>query len=361
MEQSMFIEWVRKWFGPTVVSVVEKLNGTENPLTYLHRTMLTREFSVTGKWESISVQNSLVAADIVAMDSPLPLKTRDTLAKYNGEICKVGMRLQLNERQLSDLDILKLQSGSNAILLQKLFQDTPRVIGGVWEILEAIFLQALSTGVAAVEDLDNVGTAIRVDYGIPTANRFGVGVLWSNPSTAKPLDDIQELRKKVRADGKTIGKVMIDPTARDNMMATDQIRGAYANSVGNFGNNLYDIDFDQLNSLMRKKFGFIFELVDRSVVRERDGVRTTFTPWADGQVVFLPGQIVGSLFWTRVAEMNHPVGGVEYQIADENILVSKYRTNTPALGEWTSSQGRILPVLTNTDSIYILDTKTVTA
>ncbi|MDQ6482227.1 major capsid protein [Dyadobacter sp. LHD-138] len=361
MEQSMFIEWVKKHFGPLVSAYVESINGSKNPLTYRFKSMLTVDYSVTGKWEAVSAQNSLVAADIVAFDSPLPLKMRDSISKQNGEIPKIGMELALNERQLTELEVLRAQKGTEVQLLRKLFADTPRVIGGVYETLEGAFLQALSTGTTLIQEVDNVGVGVRIDYGIPIGNKFGVAVLWSNPTTAKPLDDIQRLRKKVSADGNAIGKVMLDNTAFDNMVATTQIKEAFANSIGYLGQNLFAPDFDQLNTMLQKKYKFVVEIVDRVIIREKNGVKSQYKPWADGQISFLPGDNVGTLTWSPLAELSHPVAGVEYQVADEYILASKYRTNRPSLAEFTSSQARVLPVLTNVDQIYLLDTKTVQA
>src|ERR1700712_4812414 len=165
MEQSLFIQWVAKYFPAITVRVIETLNDTKNPLTYLHRTMLRKDFSVSGKWDAISAANTLVMADVVAMDSSLPLKKRDSISKASGDIPKMGMELKLNEKQLTDLDTLIAQGGTDQQILAKLFADTPRVIGGIYERNEAIFLEGLLTGIALVDDSENVGTGIRVNYG----------------------------------------------------------------------------------------------------------------------------------------------------------------------------------------------------
>ena len=362
MEQSMFIEWVKKNFGPVVTAYTETLNDTKNALTYRFLTMLTKEYSVTGKWESLSASNSLVAADIVAMDSPLPLKTRDVIARAAGEIPKMGMKLQLNERQLSDLDILKVQPGTQNQLLQKLFEDTPRVIGGIYERLEANLLEGLSTGVTMITDDENVGVGIRVDYGYKTANKFGVAALWSNPNTALPFDDFARIKAKVDLDGNATPILFMDQNTFNNLAKTQQARDMFAFAQLYNGSTTPTPPLSKVNEILQDRYGYTIEIVERSVRIQRDGgTPTSFKPWAAGQIAFLPGRNVGNLVWARLAEMSHPVAGVQYQIANDFILASKYRTNVPALGEWTSSQARALPVITNVDSIYILDTLTVQA
>ena len=76
MEKSMYFEYAEKFFPQLVLSVVEKLNDSSRPLTYLYRDLLTRQFSADGKWASILAHYTQVAADVVALDSELPLKAR---------------------------------------------------------------------------------------------------------------------------------------------------------------------------------------------------------------------------------------------------------------------------------------------
>lgn len=366
MEQSLFIQFVQKYFPGIVVSVVEKLNDTKLTPTYLHRRMLRKDFSVSGKWESINATNTLVAADVVAMDSPLPLKKRDSVGKASGDIPKMGMELKLNEQQLTNLDTLIAQNGGSTsttavnAILAKLFSDTPKVIGGVFERLEAMFLQGLSSGVTLVEDTENVGTGVRVDYGYLSANKFTVDTLWSSTS-AKPFDDIKVVLDKAAADGNTITKVMLDRDTLENIGKTTQAKELYAFEIGFVGSTTPALGIEQLNKIAsNSRYGFTFEVVDRSIRYEKDGTQTTIKPWTAGAVVFLVSDQVGSLTWARLAEENHPVDGVTYQKADDFVLVSKYRMNKPSLSEYTSSQARVVPVIANVDRIYLLDSTTVT-
>lgn len=364
MEQSLFIQWVNKFFPGITLRIVETLNDTKNPVTYLHRRFLRKDFSVTGKWESINAANTMVMADVVAMDSPLPLKKRDTISKAFGNIAKMGMELALNERQLTDLDTLIAQGGTDAQILGKLFADTPRVISGIYERLEEMFLMGLSSGVTLVEDTENVGTGVRLDYGYPTANKFGtVGAVWStaNGTGVTPFADIQRVLDKVSADGNNITRVLLDQTAFNYMAATAQAKELFAFSQSFVGSNIPAPDFGQVNRFTSARYGFTFEIVNRSVRWEKNGNQTTIKPWTVGAAVFLTSEQLGSLTWARLAEQNHPVANVTYSTVDDYILVSKYRKNVPSLSEYTSSQARVVPVINNVDQIYVLDTTTVQA
>lgn len=363
MEQSLFIKWVEKFFPGITVKVVQTLNGENRQPSYLHRAMLTKEESVDGKWESILSDNVTVAADVVAMDSSLPLKSRPSISSASGSIPKMGMELKLNENQLTALDTLVAKKATDAQIVAKLFQDTPRCITGIYEQNEAIFLQGLSTGIGLV-DTNNAGTGIRLDYGYLTANKSGTtGAIWStaNLTGVTPLTDLRKLLDVASAKGQVITTAMMDRATFNRMKGSVEGKELYAISIGNFGDTKPIPTNKQFTDAFTDEFGVTIQIVERSVNYEIDGVKTAVKPWAEGQIVLLTGTNVGSLIWAKLAEMNHPADNVTYSTVDDFILVSKYRTNKPSLAEFTSSQARVAPVINNVESIFVLDTLTVQA
>lgn len=365
MEQSLFIEYIDRLFPGIVLDVVERLNGTENVQPFYHRRMLTKKYSHSGKWESIAAEYGIVAADIIAMDSQIALKKRDSMGSASGDIPKVGLKMMLNENELTKLETLRGmvalgQNQDSAIrqIINKIFEDTPRVIQGVYERNEATFLEALSTGMSVI-DSNNVGAGIRVDFGYKDANKFGVTALWSNPTTAKPLNDIQAVRQAARTAGHILRMIKMDLVTFEDMANTDQMKQQFGFFLIPGGSaSPVAPDLEQTNNLLTRRFGLTIEIIERTVVTEKDGVRTSHSPWSEGKVIFMTSDNAGDLVYSFIAEMMHPVAGVAYQTADEMILVSKYRKNEP-LTEFTSSQARVLPVLANVNQIYQLDAKVV--
>lgn len=362
MEQSLFFQYVQKYFPQLVVSIVEKLNDkTQNNLPYMYKGLLSTDYSVDGRWESITGEYNRVAADVVAMDSPLPLKSRDVMSRASGFIPKIGMELFLNEKQMSDIDALIAQGHDAGTVVKKIFEDTPRVISGIYERLEYMFLQGLSTGVA-LADSGNVGTGVRLDYGYLDSHKFGVPVAWAGAAqTANAIDDIEKVIAKATEDGNRIVKAYADKFWFDNFCKNEQARQQFAFLQGFVGNKVPNLSHEQVSAVMQNRFGFSIELVDRAIKTEANGVKTVTRPWAEGTIVFVCDNQVGSLVWTRSAEMNHPVQGVSYETAEDYILVSKYRVNRPSLREYTASQARVVPVISNPDRIYTLNIKTVQA
>lgn len=362
MEKSLFFEYVQKYFPRLVLSIVEKLNDkNRSSLPYLYKDLLVRNYSVDGRWESLIGEYNRVAADVVAMDSPLPLKSRDSMYRASGDIPKIGMELYLNEKQMSDIDSMIAQGLDVNTIVQKIFDDTPRVISGVYERLEGIFLEGFSTGVALADENNN-GTGIRLDYGYLTSHKFGVTTEWNgNAATAVAIDDIEKVIKKANEDGNRIIRAYADKYWFDQFTKNKQAREQFAFIQGFVGQSLPNLTNEQASIVMQNKFGFNVELVDRSIKTEKNGVKTVSRPWAEGTIVFVCDDVVGNLVWTRSVEMNHPVQGVSYQTADDYILVSKYRVNRPSLKEYTASQARVIPVISNPDRIYTQNIKTVQA
>lgn len=363
MEKSLFPKWVASLFAVFAKKVVEKLNGKKTALTYMHRDMLTKNYSPTLKWGSLSVNNNVVSADVVAMDSSLPLKRRDSISKADGNIPKIGMKLYLNETTMNELNILTATNAPDAEIIKKLFRDTDKVIAGVWERLEYMFLEALSTGVTLVPTEDNPGLGIRIDFGHPNANKFGVVTRWSD-AAATPIDDINRATSAARATGDSIRYIMMDLSTWNVFKRNSQVRQEFAMSMGiasDSNTNLPNVSsVDKANEFMRGSYNVEIKIVDRMVQVEKDGNRKAVNPWAANVVVFLTDLNVGTLTYGKLAEETFQAKQVDYAKVDDFILVSKYHKNDP-IQEFTSSQALVLPVIDNIDSIYIMDTEEATA
>lgn len=364
MEQSLYFNEVRRYFDGVAARVVEEINDSTNPnfRRYFHREMLTRQFSLDLNWNALTtLDTGIVAADVVAMDSSLPLKKRDSLAKASGEIPKLGQERQLREKQLTELGILARTPGQEAALVQKIFQDTPKCILAVPETLEYAFLQALSTGVTTITDQYNTGTGVRIDFGYRSGNKFGVPVVWSSTSSTPFADINSRILAKAQTDGKRVVKVMMDRATFTNMAKTTEAKEMFSWFIGFSGTASQTPTLSQIMPAVKDRYGYEIEIVERSVVFEKNGTRTTLTPWQTGMVVALTGDNVGSLQWGTLAEMTHPVAGVNYTTVDDFILVSKFRVNRPSLSEHTTSQALVIPIIEGVDNIYTMDSTSVQA
>ena len=107
MNESLFIQFIRAIFPKLSLYVKEKENPKER--TYLYKEMLTDVYSPDQKWEGSSAKTTYVAADIVEMDSDIPLKKRGQIATSNGKLPKIAMKKILFESDINSINIMKAQ------------------------------------------------------------------------------------------------------------------------------------------------------------------------------------------------------------------------------------------------------------
>lgn len=355
--QSIYFNYVKKFFPSLVLSVTEKMNDSTRPLSYLYRDLLTRQYSADGRWASILAEYTRVAADVVSLGSELPLKSRDSIASVTGDIPKMGMKLSLTEKQIKDIDAMLAQPNLPfTTVIQNMFADVPRCIEGIYERIEDIFLSEMSTGVG-LSDMNN-GTGVRVNVGYREANQFtSQAGAWATNENAKPIDDIQKVFDKALADGNTITDVYMDDFALRAMYKNKQVREQFA-FVQNFvGTNIPNLSFDQLSLMFLSVFGVTLHRVSRKIRTEINGVKEAHSPWEQGRVVFTCDAKIGSLVWTTLAEASRPLPNVVYQPADEFILASRYSFTDP-FREITAAQAMVVPIINNVDRIYTLDPTT---
>lgn len=355
---SLYFKYVEKYFPSLVLSLVEKINDSRNPLTYMYRDLLNKQYSADGRWASILAEYTRVAADVVALDSELPLKSRDTISSVTGDIPKIGMKLALTEKQIKDIDAMLGQPNLPVgTLLQNMFADVPRCISGIYERIEDMFLSEMSTGVGL--SAMNNGVGARIDVGYLSANQFGVAVKWDeNPSTATPISDFQKVFDKALADQNTITDVYMDDFALRALYKNDEVKRYFAFTQNFVGNNVPNLNYTQLETLFLVQYGVRLHKVARKVRTELNGDKAVHSPWAEGRVVFTCDARIGSLVWTTLAESNRRLPNVIYQDADDFILASRYALTDP-FKEITSAQAMVVPIINNVDRIYTVDPKNV--
>jgi hypothetical protein len=355
MVQSQFVEYIRKIF-PRLQNVVDTVNGKrngDNKRTYLHKSMLRKVYSADQKWSNAAVNTTYVAADMVSMNSPLPIKSRDAIAHANGSLPKIGMKKIMFESEINAVNIMKAQGAEWTNIANKLTSDPIACSVGIDEQNEANFLTGLSNGIVTVEDENNTGTALRINFGYLPENCFGVET--QNELT---LDDIKRVLAYANNNGDTIITICIALSTYNKLRQTQGAKELVANYRGQtFDSNtklpvptasLFDEAFADDNN------GVAFLKIDRSIISEKNGKRKPYKPWNQNKLIFLTTEEVGALVWGTLAEKTNPVEGVVYSTVDEYKLISRYRTTEP-FTETTSGQALVLSVIENVDQIYSLD------
>lgn len=354
---SIFSAYVDKFFKGFIGRFTELWNGKKQEPEYLYMDMLTEEYTPDLTWNSTSLNNSIVAADVVTMDSPLPLKKRGTLSRASGEVAKLGIKKALKEKEISDIMVMQAKGQQEADIARRILNNVPKVIGGIHTRVEIMFEQALSSGQVLV-DSDNEGLGIRVDFGYKDANTFhATAASWDDATNALPLTDLRQLFDAASANSDSISDIYLSEQYFNYMRKTAEVKELVIVSKNNIiasGSTLPMANRADTLAALADEFGATFHVVNNSYkVEDKAGNQTTVKPWIQGNVVGVPSSTVGRLVYGTLAEDLNRVAGVTYQNSGF-ILVSEYSHNEPSLAEFTAAQALVMPVIDDGEHIYVL-------
>ena len=359
-EKSLFKKYVDRLI-PKLQTLVEKVNDKrKDTRTYLHKdtSILKKQFASDNKWESASVNTTYIAADFMAFDSPVDIKTRPTIARANGKLPKAGIGRNLTESELTDLQTMEVQGGNDARIARRVADDLVFCNVGLDELYEWAFLYGLYWGFVGLPDVDNPQNMMVLDFKYDDANTFGTeekGVI--------SLDDIERVIDAINANQDSLDTVWISKAALKELRQTRRAKEL----VADFDEKIYDDD-TTLKTPSQKHFQEVFEaeyeckmrIIDRTVIFEKNGSKIKKKPWGNERVIFTCSETVGSFIYGQLAENRNRVAGVNYQLLDDYKLISRYSVNDPSLVEKTTGQAIAAPVIEDVDTIYVLDsTKSV--
>ncbi len=358
MQKSLFPEIIDKYFSRAIGKITEKYNDKTSEPSLLHLSMLQQEYSPDLSWNSTTLNHSVVAADVVALDSALPLKKRDTITNASGKIVKIGVKYHKGETEITNLNIMQARGTSEAALAAKVLDDAPKAIKAINVRNEILFEEGLSTGACLVDTNSNDGTGVRVEFGYKDENQFKATAKAWGDAAAMPLDDIEQMFEKANEDGNVITDIYLSKTYYNKLKKSTQAKTLAATFQGQVVTSA-DLLAVPSNRVMLEalsdEFGATFHIVDGSFkTQAADGTETAVKPWAEANIVAVPDTVVGRLVYGTLAEETNPIECVNYEKSGSYILISKYSTNEPALQETTAGQALCLPVIDNADSIYVL-------
>ncbi|MCD8313423.1 MAG: major capsid protein [Bacteroidales bacterium] len=357
MFKTIWADFVDKYFRPIVSAITEKFNGKSQEETLLHKTILREEYTPDLKWDSAALNHAIVAADVVALDSSLPLKRRSVVKTASGEIAKLGMKFRKGESDINRINIMIAKGTDEATIAGKIFDDASKAIKGIETRTEIMTLEGLSSGMALVDDDTNTGTGVRVSYGYLEKNTVHASAAKWGEDDATPIDDIRAMFDRAEAHGDVIGHVWISKKYFNLARKSDQGKLLNASFKGQVITDKSLLPLPAVAAFkeaLEDEFSATFHIVDYTALYETpDGKRHAVRPWVEANVVGTPSDIVGRLVYGTLAEETNPVEGVNYAKSGTHILVSKYSKTDP-LEEFTASQSLCLPVIDGADSIYIL-------
>jgi hypothetical protein len=314
-------------------------------------------------WESLAGSGgNPVMADVIEYNASAPLKSRRTVTKTTGDIPKIAIKRQMDEKDMNDYNILKALSSGDAnrnALLDLVFNDIDFCYTGVQARTEYLALQALSYGQISLTASNNNGiiTEVACDFGIPTANKTGVVASWATYASATPIADFQTIQETARAAGYPIAYALMDRATFAYMVATTEVRDKYAVFQRVTASRKSDPTFADMNQMLAAYLLPQIVLIDSLVRFETNAhVLSNVAPWKTAYVTLIPEFQIGNILHGPIAEeTSESLSKKAIMVKRDHVLLSKWSELEP-FGEYTKGQANAFPRFNDVNGIFILKT-----
>lgn len=285
-----------------------------------------------------------VSANVHALDTKTQIASRDAIQKGAQGLVLIKRQIPVKEKE-----IIKIQSPrSNAELkfvLSQLYKDAENMHESVRVRVEAMRMELLTTGKIKIEE-NNV--KVTLDYGVPNGNKKSYN--WSDPATARPLDDIKALVKAVKdSSGASPSRALTSSTIVDAICACTSVRKAI-NGV----NSDMIVTLADLNALLsRMQLPKIITYDEKYRVETAKGFDTK-RYFAENAFTVFSDSALGETIYGLTAEEIALIGDGKMDQAEMigNIFVGSYKTIDP-VATYTKAVATAIPSCPYADEIGI--------
>lgn len=297
------------------------------------------------------------AASIVNRSSEAPLRSRDELTKYQGEIPAIKEKFAMREEDYREFLAIQALSVSEEAkkkqLLDLLFNDIQKAGNAPHKRLDIMALEAISSGkISLTIDNNPDGIVLKdsLDLLMPAGNKKTAKKVWSN-ADATPISDIEGVVNNARAKGRSFSKILMDTSTFlvfaknkevvDSLISFNQLqKGASVATLA------------KINEYLEANLLPVIELVNETVGIEKDGVVSGIKPFNAKNLSFIPDGKLGVIKNALAMEQMKPVKHVNYGVFNRALL-SKWQENDP-WAEFTSVELNAFPTLEAIDNIFLL-------
>ena len=334
---------------------------------YYYPTLFPLKENYTLTWKALEAQVGLkIAGDLVARGASINKKTREAIARIQGDIPKVAIKRTKDENELNEYDIMVAMTSANPdlrALVEAWAEDTQYCWDGVAARLEWIALQSISLGkVTLTNDNNNsVITEYDVDYQIDATQKVGfqTGSASWNTAAAKPFSkDFRAIVKAAKAKGISLKYAFMNVDTFAAMVQTEEVVKLCASFAANALGVAQTPSLEQVNAAMKGLAylrGLQVVVIDQDITIEKaDGSRVTGNPFADNVVMFSESKVLGSTYWKKPADMNLK-GSVAIKAMNGHTCVKKYSTEEP-IEEVTVGIANAFPAWLSSGRSYLMDT-----
>lgn len=268
-----------------------------------------------------------------AFDAKATFRDRIGFEKLETEMpfFREGYKLKENDRQ----KLLNIKDSNDPYaqeIIGRVFDDMANLISGADVVPERMIMQLLfpidgdvgitikANGVDYTYDYDPDDAWKTENYTALTS-----GDLWSNPSTADPIKQLADQKKKLRsANGTELTTAIMSTQTFNLMAATDAVKNRYLTTTGRSFSYLTD---PEILSVIRSTSGINNILLYDKSYKDEKGDAHTFVP--DGYVSLIPDGALGTTWYGTTPEEADLMGSGEAEVEIVNTGVAVTRTMIP--------------------------------
>ena len=307
----------------------------------------------------IGESGNRVAAFVISYDAKAPEASRKVLATKYFDIPKIALSRRKTEKEILEHAITRALRGNDAVL-EDYFNDIDFCYDAAQARMEWLALQAVSLTKIQLSTTNNplgIINEVAVDFGMPTANKKTVSVIWSsdNAATMKPITDFKTVVKAARAKGITFRKILMHPDAFDLIIASTEFQTYAKALIVGESSGLGVETLGILNTVLRSLRLPEVALIETSVdIENAAGSRTSVNPFDADHVVFVPNTPLGNMYSGPIAEEIEKPENVLQQ-KKGNVLVSIQKEWNP-VAVVTKGESNSFPSWPSVDKCFNLYT-----
>lgn len=303
-----------------------------------------------------------IMADIVAIGSKAPRKGREFVENIKGEIPKVEIARDLNEKDLLTIQQLRYAVNANPTnagiknqLIDKIYEDHRFCIDGINARMEWMAKQLVSTGKYKTTATNNGGVVnVSVDFKVKTQNALKK---WAD-ADANPIEEIEKYQEEAKGKGYSYTTITMSRATLNQVLKNKNTRAFVLGVPINATTILPDVRLEQLNAELAERGLPIIKVWESFISFEgKNGEVSVDNGWEEGNVLFSTSALLGTTQYTTTPEFTMDFADVmSKSIKDNFILVNTFGHQDP-ISVSTKATAFATPVLNDSKRKLIIKTK----
>lgn len=303
-----------------------------------------------------------IMADIVAIGSKAPRKGREFVENIKGEIPKIEIARDLNEKDLLTIQQLRYavnanptNAGINNQLIEKIYEDPRFCIDGINARMEWMAKQLVSTGKYKTTATNNGGVVnVSVDFKVKTQNALNK---WAD-ADANPMEEIEKYQEEAKGKGYNYTTITMSRATLNQVLKNKNTRAFVLGVPINNTTILPDVSLEQLNAELAERGLPIIKIWESFISFEgKNGEVTVANGWEEGNILFSTSALLGTTQYTTTPEFTMDFADVmSKSIKDSFILVNTFGHQDP-ISVSTKATAFATPVLNDSKRKLIIKTK----